>query len=77
MTTDMSRKVFEERSNIIFHQNPSSGSRGVPYGPTDMTKLIVASRNFRTRLKRIKNRASKYLESGISSRFNGVENHIY
>jgi hypothetical protein len=33
-------------SNIKFHQNPSSGSRVVPYGRTDMKKPIVAFRNF-------------------------------
>ena len=30
-----SRQVFEETSNIKFHQNHSSGSRVVPYGRTD------------------------------------------
>jgi hypothetical protein len=34
-----------KKSNIKFHQNPSSGSRVVPCGRTDM-KLIVAFRNF-------------------------------
>jgi hypothetical protein len=29
-----------------FYQNLSSGSRVVPCGQTDMTKLIVAFRNF-------------------------------
>ena len=29
-----------------FHKNPSSGSRIVPCGRTDMMKLIVAFRNF-------------------------------
>ena len=33
-------------SNIKFHENPSSGSRGVPDGRTDMTKLIVTIRDF-------------------------------
>jgi hypothetical protein len=28
-----------------FNQNPFNGSRVVPYGPTDMTKLIVAFRS--------------------------------
>ena len=31
---------------IKFHANPSSGSRVVTCGRTDMTKLIVALRNF-------------------------------
>ena len=29
-----------------FHENPSSGSRGVPCGQRDVTKLIVDFRNF-------------------------------
>jgi hypothetical protein len=33
-------------SNIKFHKNPSSGSQVVPWGRTDMTKLIVAFLNF-------------------------------
>jgi hypothetical protein len=40
----------KKSSNIKFHQNPSNGSRVVPCGQTDgvtdMTKLIVAVRNF-------------------------------
>jgi hypothetical protein len=43
-------EVFEKYANIKFHENPSSGSRIVPCGGTDgradMTKLIVAFRNF-------------------------------
>ena len=43
-----SRQIFEKRSNIKFHENPSSGSRVVPCGQmeTDMTKLTVAFRHF-------------------------------
>jgi hypothetical protein len=44
------RQIFEKYSNTKFHKNPSSGSRDVPSGrtdgQTDMTKLIVALRNF-------------------------------
>ena len=39
-------QFFEKQTNIKFHQNPSSGSRVVPCGRTDMTKPIVAFRNF-------------------------------
>ena len=46
MKLEFSRQIFEKVSNIKFHQNPSSGSRVVPCGRTDMTKLIVAFRNF-------------------------------
>ena len=38
--------MFGKFSSIKFHVNPSSGSRVVPDGPTDMTKLIVALGNF-------------------------------
>jgi len=34
--------IFEKYSNIKFNENPSSGSRVVPRGRTDMTMLIVA-----------------------------------
>jgi hypothetical protein len=41
---------FRKPSNIIFHENPSSGSRVIPCrqtdGRSDMTKLIVAFRYF-------------------------------
>ena len=45
MKFEFSRQIFEEVSNIKFHQNPSSGSRVVPCGPTDI-KLMAAFRNF-------------------------------
>ena len=35
---------FPKMLNIKFHQNPSSGSRFVPCGRTDMTKPIVSFR---------------------------------
>jgi len=35
-------KDFSEKyPNIIFHENPSSKIRLVPWGQTDMTKLIL------------------------------------
>ena len=37
---------YREYSNIKFRENLSSGSRVVSCGRTDMTKLIVAFRNF-------------------------------
>jgi len=50
MKLEFSRHIFEKYSNIKFHENPSCGSRVVPCGhtdgQTDMTKLIVAVRNF-------------------------------
>ena len=45
-----SRQIFENNSNIKFHQNPSCGSWVVPCeradGRANMTKLIVAFRSF-------------------------------
>jgi len=39
--------VFEKFSNIKFRENPLSGSRGFHAdGQTDVTKLIVAFRNY-------------------------------
>jgi hypothetical protein len=45
MKLEFSRQIFEKSPNIKFHENPSSGSRVVPCGLTDM-KLTVPSRNF-------------------------------
>ena len=50
MKIEFSRQLNEKYSNIKFHKNPSIGSRVVPCGWTggqaDITKLIVAFRNF-------------------------------
>ena len=50
MDLKFSFESVEKYSNIKFHENPSSGSRDVPCGRrggrTDMTKLVVAFRNF-------------------------------
>jgi hypothetical protein len=60
MKLELFRQIFEQYTNITFHENPSGGSRVVPCGrtdrqteggtdgqrETDMTKLIVAFRNF-------------------------------
>jgi hypothetical protein len=43
---EFSRQVFEKSLNIKCHQNLSSGSRVGPRGQMDMTKLIIAFRNF-------------------------------
>jgi hypothetical protein len=47
MKIELFRQIFEKYSNIKFLENPSSGSRFVPCGWTDITdmKLIVACRN--------------------------------
>jgi hypothetical protein len=50
MKLEFSRQIFEKSSNIKFHENPSSGGGGELFHTdgqtTDMTKLIVAFRNF-------------------------------
>ena len=39
---EFSRPVFEQYTNIKFHENPSCWSRIVPHGRTDMLKLTVS-----------------------------------
>ena len=46
MKLEFSLHIFENYSDNKFHENPSSGSRVVPYGRTDMMKLMVAFHNF-------------------------------
>ena len=43
---ESSQQIFEKYFSIKFLENPSSGSRVVPCGRTDITKLIVGCRNF-------------------------------
>ena len=38
--------IWKQSWNLKFNQNPFIGSRIVAYGRIDMTKLIVAFRNF-------------------------------
>jgi hypothetical protein len=46
MKLEFSRQIFEKSSKIKFYPNMSTGSRVFPCERTDMTKLIVAFRNF-------------------------------
>jgi len=50
MKLDFFQHTLEKFLNIKFHETPFSGSRVVPCGRTDirtdLTKLIVAFRNF-------------------------------
>ena len=46
MELEFLQHIVKESLNIKFRQNPSSGSRVVPRGQTDMTKLIVAFHSF-------------------------------
>jgi len=44
--------IFEKKfSNITFLENQSNGNRVIPFGRTDMTKMIVVFRNFANALK--------------------------
>jgi hypothetical protein len=45
MKLGFSQQIFEKSSNTKFHQNPSTGSRVVQCGRTDMTKLIAVFHN--------------------------------
>jgi len=50
MKLEFSQKIFEEFSNIKFHENPTNGSRVIltrrTDGRTDMKKLLLAFQNF-------------------------------
>jgi hypothetical protein len=46
MKVEFSQQILEKYSDIKFQENPSSGNQLVPCGQTDMTKLIIAFRNF-------------------------------
>ena len=43
---DFSRRSFEKYSNVNFYESLSCGSRVVPCGRTDVTKLTVGFRDF-------------------------------
>jgi hypothetical protein len=51
MKPEFSRQIFEKYSNVKLVENLSSGSRVIPDGQTDMTKLMVAFHNFAKALK--------------------------
>jgi hypothetical protein len=46
MKLAFSQKIAETSRNTEFHENPPSVSRVVACGRTEITKLIVAFRNF-------------------------------
>jgi hypothetical protein len=46
MRPEFSQQVFEKKSYIKFFEKSVCGSRAVPCGQTDVTKLIVAFSNF-------------------------------
>jgi hypothetical protein len=59
MRLEFSRQIFGKITNIKFHQDPSIGNQVVSCGQTDgqmdMTKLIVAFRNFANARKNLSN----------------------
>jgi hypothetical protein len=59
MKLEFSRQFFEKYLNIKLHENPS-GSRLVPCGPTDITKLILAYRSFANSRKNGRGKVSNY-----------------
>ena len=50
MKPEQSQQIYEQYSNIKFHENPSSGSRVFPCrktaGQTDIIELIIAFHKF-------------------------------
>jgi len=47
MKLEFSRQIFEKYSNIVSHENLSSGSRAIPSGQTDRhVEANIAFRNF-------------------------------
>jgi len=46
MKLKFSRQIFEKSIDIKLNENPSIGSHVVPCERTDITKLVVAFRNF-------------------------------
>jgi hypothetical protein len=55
MNLEFCRQIFEQYSNIKFHENPSIGSLQKLHadGQTDTTKLIVAFCNFASEPKKV------------------------
>jgi len=74
---EFSRQILEKYSNIKFRENPSSGNRvflcGQTERQTDMTKLIVAFRNFTNATK---NAYRFWLGRGTESGKRGRHKHI-
>ena len=62
---DFREKKFEKHSNIIFYENPSSGSRVVPCGQTD--RHDEANSRFRNFAKALTERKHSYDRCGNTS----------
>ena len=61
MKLEFSGQIFETYSNTKFHENPSSGSRVLPCGRADMTKLTVAFRNFANAPQKAENEINRQI----------------
>ena len=66
MKFEFSRQIFEEGSHMKSYQHPSSGSRVVPCGRTDMTKLIAPFRNSAKAPKNCRKFKNKLYERWLS-----------
>jgi hypothetical protein len=67
---ECAQQIFEKYANIKFHENPVRSNRVVPCGRTDMTKLIVAFRNFAKAPKQrilASSRSSQYIRIPTNS----------
>ena len=56
---EFSRQVLEKNIHVKSDENPSSGSRVVLCTRTDVTKLIVAFRNFANALRNVGGRGKR------------------
>ena len=61
MALEFSQRIFEKFSNIKFHENPSNGSRVVPYGQTDR-RIGMVIYNFAKAPKKRNREAAKKAE---------------
>jgi len=71
-----SRQYFDKYLNIKFHENPSSGSRVVPYGRTDSRKLMDAFRNFANASKNVTDIASLFTVNVVGMMDMGKQAHV-
>jgi len=61
MKLEFSIQIFEKFTNVKCYENPFSRSRVAACGQTDMTKLIVALRNFVKAPKKIMPMETKHV----------------
>jgi hypothetical protein len=83
MILEFSRQIFENRSNIKFHENPSNESKVAPFGRTDthtdaeidkqadIMKVIVALRNLTNARKN-----AQIIHGGSTSSKSGLTEHV-